>query len=105
LTDSKRVSVLRMHNGFWQVKIHYGFMEHPNIPEALEWCAEDGLDLDAMDTSYFLGRETLIPRLGSEMRLWREKVFVAMFRNAGDAAGFFGLPPNRVVELGTQVEM
>ncbi|HMX16660.1 MAG TPA: potassium transporter Kup [Rhodocyclaceae bacterium] len=103
--DSKRVSVLRMDNGFWQVKVYYGFMEHPDIPAALEWCAEDGLDLEAMDTSYFLGRETLIPRFGSEMHFWREKIFVAMFRNAGSAASFFGLPPNRVVELGTQVEM
>ncbi len=104
-TDSRRVSVRRMANDFWRVKVHYGFMEHPDIPAALAWCEEDGLDLDAMDTSYFLGRETLIPRFGSEMQFWREKIFVAMFRNAGNAASFFGLPPNRVVELGTQVEM
>lgn len=103
LDDSKRVSVQPMKNHFWQVKLHYGFMEQPNIPEALEWCAESGLDLNPMDTSYFLGRETLIPRISSEMCFWREKVFVAMFRNSGSAARFFGLPPNRVVELGTQV--
>ncbi len=105
LTESRRVAVHRMANNFWQVKVFYGFMEYPNISEALEWCAEDGLDLDPMDTSYFLGRETLIPKLGSEMCFWREKIFVAMFRNAGSAAAFFALPPNRVVELGTQVEM
>ncbi|MBL8491892.1 MAG: potassium transporter Kup [Rhodocyclaceae bacterium] len=104
-TDSRRVSVRRMAHDFWRVTVHYGFMEHPDIPAALAWCEEDGLDLDAMDTSYFLGRETLIPRFGSEMQFWREKIFVAMFRNAGNAASFFGLPPNRVVELGTQVEM
>jgi KUP system potassium uptake protein len=102
-TDSRRVAVQRLRNQFWQVKVFYGFMERPNLPEALEWCAEDGLDLDLMDTSFFLGRETLIPRLGSEMALWREKVFIGMFRNAGSAASFFGLPANRVVELGTQV--
>ena len=56
-----------------------------------------------MDTSFFLGRETIIPRMTSEMSFWREKIFIAMFRNAGSAASFFGLPPNRVVELGTQV--
>ena len=56
-----------------------------------------------MATSFFLGRETLIPKLGSEMRLWREKLFITMFRNAGSAASFFNIPPNRVVELGTQV--
>jgi KUP system potassium uptake protein len=103
LEDSKRVSVEPMKNDFWQVKLHYGFMEQPNIPEALEWCAESGLDFNPMDTSFFLGRETLIPRISSEMCFWREKVFVAMFRNAGSASRFFGLPPNRVVELGTQV--
>ena len=104
-TDSKRVSVQHLPKDFWRIKVFFGFMERPDIPTALEWCLEDGLDLDPMDTSYFLGRETLIPRLGSEMQFWREKIFVAMFRNAGSAAAFFGLPPNRVVELGTQVEM
>jgi KUP system potassium uptake protein len=54
-------------------------------------------------TSFFLGRETLIPKVGSDMALWREKLFVAMFRNAGSAATYFHLPPNRVVELGAQV--
>jgi KUP system potassium uptake protein len=56
-----------------------------------------------MDTSFFIGRETLIPRVGSEMCLWREKLFVSMFRNAGSATQFFKLPPNRVVELGAQI--
>jgi KUP system potassium uptake protein len=102
-TEAKRVTVARLQNQFWQVRVFYGFMEQPVLPEALEQCAEDGLALDPMDTSFFLGRETLIPRLNSEMCLWREKVFVGMFRNAGSAASFFGLPANRVVELGTQV--
>ncbi|MBI5922262.1 MAG: potassium transporter Kup [Betaproteobacteria bacterium] len=101
--DARRVIVEQMPNQFWQVTVFYGFMEQPNLPQALEWCAEDGLDLEPMDTSFFLGRETLIPKLGSELSLWREKIFIAMFRNAGSAAGFFGLPANRVVELGTQV--
>ncbi|MCX7169593.1 MAG: potassium transporter Kup [Proteobacteria bacterium] len=102
-TDARRVVVHRMHNQFWQVTVFYGFMEQPDLPQALEWCAEDGLDFEPMDTSFFLGRETLIPKLGSEMSLWREKIFIAMFRNAGSAASFFNLPANRVVELGTQV--
>jgi KUP system potassium uptake protein len=103
LTGSRRVAVERMENDFWQVRVFYGFMEQPDLPEALEWCAEDGLSFDDMQTSFFLGRETLIPRLHSEMCFWREKIFVGMFRNAGSAASFFGLPANRVVELGTQV--
>lgn len=103
MADSRRVAVERLPNEFWQVKVFYGFMEKPDLPESLEWCSESGLAFDAMDTSFFLGRETLIPRFNSEMCFWREKVFVGMFRNAGSAAGFFGLPANRVVELGTQV--
>jgi KUP system potassium uptake protein len=88
---------------FWRVKVHYGFMDQPNLPETLEWCAEQGLDFDLMDTSFFLGRESLFAAPGSEMSFWREKLFIAMFRNAGSAANFFRLPANRVVELGTQV--
>jgi len=100
---SRRVAVARPADSFWQVRVFYGFMEQANLPEALEWCADYGLRLDTMDTSYFLGRETLVPRLHSEMCAWRGKIFAGMFRNAGSAASFFGLPANRVVELGTQV--
>ena len=78
-------------------------MDEPNLPEALDWCAEQGLDFDMMDTSFFLGRETLIPKLGSSMAYWRALIFVAMFRNAGSATAFFKIPSNRVVELGSQV--
>ena len=103
LSGARRVEVVRLAHEFWQVKVFYGFMEPPDLPAALQLCGADGLQLEPMDTSFFLGRETLIPRLNSEMPLWREKIFVAMFRNAGSAATFFGLPANRVVELGTQV--
>lgn len=103
--DAIRVSVSRLDNDFWQVRVSYGFTEEPNLPAALEMCAEQGLRLDPMDTSYFLGRETLIPRFESGMSPWRGRIFVAMFRNAAHAASFFRLPPNRVVELGAQVEI
>jgi len=102
-TEEKRVVVTRLKNQFWQVRVSFGFMEQPNLPPALEQCAADGLVFEPMDTSFFLGRETLIPKLKSAMCFWREKVFIGMFRNAGSAVSFFGLPPNRVVELGTQV--
>ena len=101
--DAGRVVVGKMTNGFWRVKVFYGFKDEIDLPQALEWCAEQGLVLDMMDTSFFLGRETLIPRLGSEMPFWQEKLFIALFRNAGSAASFFKLPPNRVIELGTQI--
>lgn len=101
--DVDRVEVKQLKGNFWSVVVQYGFMDEPDIPHALSRCAESGLELSMMDTSFFLGRETLIPRMGSEMSLWREKLFIAMFRNAGSATAFFKIPSNRVVELGTQV--
>ncbi|UCV19441.1 potassium transporter Kup [Ferribacterium limneticum] len=101
--DIDRVEVHQLKENFWSVVIHYGFMDDPNVPGALDRCAVFGLDFSPLETSYFIGRETLIPRLGSEMAFWREKIFVAMFRNAGSATAFFKIPSNRVVELGTQV--
>jgi len=101
--DVDRVEVHRLEGNFSQVVIQYGFKDEPDIPAALAHCAEAGLEMDMMDTSFFLGRETLIPKLGSEMAYWRSLIFVAMFRNAGSATAFFRIPSNRVVELGTQV--
>jgi len=100
---AERVSVEVLPHDFYRVTLCYGFMEGPDLPRDLELCAQHGLALDMMDTSFFIGRETLIPRVGSEMSLWREKLFISMFRNAGSATNFFKLPPNRVVELGTQI--
>lgn len=101
--DVDRVEVHRLSNNFSQVVVQYGFKDEPDIPAALALCGEAGLAIEPMDTSFFLGRETLIPKLGSEMAYWRELLFVAMFRNAGSATAFFKIPSNRVVELGSQV--
>ena len=101
--DAQRILVERLSEQFYGVKIFYGFTEQPDVPAALEWCTEQGLELNPMQTSYFLGRETVVPKVGASMAQWREKLFVTMFRNAGSAASYFRLPPNRVVELGTQV--
>lgn len=101
--DIDRVEVRQLKENFWSVVVQYGFKDEPDIPQALQLCQEAGLELNAMETSYFIGRETLIPRLNSEMAFWREKLFVALFRNAGSATAFFKIPSNRVVELGTQV--
>ena len=103
--NAQRVVLEGLAHGFWRVRVYFGFMDDPDLPEALEWCAEQGLALDMMKTSFFLGRETLIPKLGARMPLWREKLFIAMFRNSGSATSYFRLPPNRVVELGTQLEL
>jgi len=101
--DEQRIAVNQINDRFYRVKVKFGFMDQPDLPKALAGCALHGLPLELMETSFFLGRETLIPKIGSEMALWREKLFVTMFRNAGSAATYFRIPPNRVVELGSQV--
>jgi len=101
--ENEQIEAQTLANGFYRIIVRYGFKDDPDIPQALDRCARFGIPFDAMATSFFLGRETLIPKLGSEMPLWREKLFIAMFRNAGSAASFFNIPPNRVVELGTQI--
>ncbi len=101
--DIDRVEVRHLAGNFSQVIVQYGFKDEPDIPAALKLGHAVGLNIEMMDTSFFLGRETLIPKLGSEMAYWRELLFVAMFRNAGSATAFFKIPSNRVVELGSQV--
>jgi KUP system potassium uptake protein len=103
LPEGERVEVRQLRDSFWSIIVRYGFKDEPDIPYALALCAESGLEFNPLDTSYSIGRETLIPRLNSEMAFWREKIFVAMFRNGGSATAFFKIPSNRVVELGTQV--
>ncbi|MFT3929525.1 MAG: potassium transporter Kup [Spongiibacteraceae bacterium] len=100
---AERAEVQRLSDQFYTVSINYGFMDEVNIPQAITQCERFGLTFDVMDTSFFLGRETLIPKLKSEMSFWREKFFITMYRNAGSAADYFKIPPNRIVELGAQV--
>ena len=103
IQNSQRVLVEHLNSRFHKVRIYYGFMEIPDVPAALEWCGEEGLPIEPMATSFFLGHETLQIQSGAGMALWRGKLFAAMFRNAGSVATYFKLPPNRVVELGSQV--
>ena len=101
--DIDRVEVKALGQDFWQVTVQYGFKDEPDLPEALTLCAPHGLEFDMMDTSFFLGRETLIARVSKEMAYWRVLLFSAMFRNATSITAFFRIPSNRVVELGSQV--
>lgn len=102
---SERIVVQHLGNGFHRVSVNYGFKDEPNLPLDLEACAGQGLVLDMMNSSFFIGKETLIPRMHSEMAFWREKLFISMFRNADSVTNYFKLPPNRVVELGAQVTL
>jgi KUP system potassium uptake protein len=115
-----RVECTELGEGFFKVVIHYGFMESPDIPSALARLGEVGCDrrpltIKPLETSYFLGRETLIasrsapptmpvPDSIGRMSLWRKRLFILMTRNARSATAFFGLPANRVVELGAQIQ-
>ncbi len=102
---SERVEVTDLGHGFWQVKLRYGFMEDVDIPLALRTVHHPGLKFKPLETTYFLGRETLIATKKGDLAQWREKLFAVMSRNARPATSYFRLPPNRVVELGAQVEL
>lgn len=96
-----RIEYFGLSKNFHRMVLKFGFKDDPNVPKTLH--TQDILHIEPMDTSYFLSREMLIPKPSQRMALWREKLFVAMFRNAGSAIPFFRIPPNRVVEIGTQV--
>ena len=100
-----RVHVEGLAEGFYRIVLRYGFSQDADIPKALRLCRTLGLEFDLMETSFFIGRETLIPSVRADMPLWQEKIFVSMSRNALSATDFFRIPSNRVVELGTQVQL
>src|SRR3954467_10737603 len=100
-----RSEVKELGSGFYLVTGRYGFMESPDIPALLSTLGAQGLEAKPMETSFFLGRETLLPTGNSRLSRWRKKLFILMARNAQSATAFFNLPPNRVVELGAQVQI
>ncbi len=102
---SQRVEVEDLGPGIYGVRLYYGFMEDPNIPQALESAGGQGLSLVSPDATYFLGRETIIASPRPGMASWRERLFALMSRNATTATAYFGIPPHQVVELGEQVEL
>jgi KUP system potassium uptake protein len=103
--DSRRCEVEDMGRGFWQVTLHFGFMDKPDVPAALALCAGHGLPIDPFATSFFLSRETVVPRGKGGMARWRQNLFEAMSRNCGRAVDYFGIPSNAVIELGTRVQL
>ena len=105
ISFDKRCEVEPLGRDCWQVTLHFGFKNDPDVPEALQQLKSRGVQLDPMDTSYFLSRDIVIPTLGDGMAMWREKLFASMHRNAAAAADFLNLPTNRVVELGSKVEI
>ena len=102
---NKRCDVEPLGHGCWQVTLHFGFKNDPDVPEALKLLTARGVHIEEMETSYFLSRDIVIPSLGAGMAMWREKLFASMHHNASGAADFLRLPTNRVVELGSKVEI
>jgi KUP system potassium uptake protein len=105
ISDADRVTVTSLGHECYQVDVHYGFMDERDIPYALDLCGKAGLHIDLMEVSYFISRQTVLASHKAGMALWRETVYAAMARNARDAADYFNIPPTRVIELGTQVEI
>jgi KUP system potassium uptake protein len=105
VADARRIEISTYPHAFYRVIARYGFMESPNIPGILTSSSCQSLAIDMMDTSFFLGRDNLVPKLHSALPVWRERIFMWLWRNAASATDFFRLPPNRVVEMGSQTEI
>ena len=105
VAQEERVEVESLGNGFHRLKVYYGFMEDPDIPKVLDTIRVPGFTYDPKDTTYFLGRETIIATRRSGMALWRERIFSIISHNATTATAYFCLPPDRVVEMGEQIEI
>ena len=105
VAPEQRVQVQALGHDFWRVTLHFGFMETPDVPQALKLAEVQGLRVPLFETTYFLSRETVVPTAGGGMANWRERLFAAMSRNAGGVVEYFRLPDNAVVELGTRVQI
>jgi KUP system potassium uptake protein len=104
VAEADRLRVQALGSGFWRVQVHFGYLDEPDVPQALQALAAQGLALDPMATSWFLSRETVLPG-GGGLVAWRQRLFAAMARSSGSASQFFRLPDNAVVELGTRVQL
>jgi KUP system potassium uptake protein len=104
--EARRISVEKLGENFWRLTVRYGFMEHPDIPVAIAAAGAYGCALQLNDITYYLGRETVLHRQdGKGMPRWREAIFAFLLRNSAQAAGFFNLPKDGVVEIGRQIEV
>ena len=104
IKDAERITIQRLPQGFYRITARYGFMESTDVPAILARARDAGIDNKPLDTTYYLGREQLIPTGTTPLWNWRKKLFVFMSRNSRSATAFYNIPPNRVVELGAQIE-
>jgi KUP system potassium uptake protein len=102
---SEKLEIHELAPHFFRIMAHYGFMEEPNVPAILRYVERDGLEYKPMETTFFLGRETLVMSRSRGMNYWRKLLFALLSRNAQRATLHYGIPPNRAIEIGAQVEM
>ena len=105
IAENERLEIASLGHDCWQVVIHYGFKDDPDVPGALTHLRGMGCEVSPMTTSYFLSRDSIVPTIGTGMAQWREKLFAQMHLNASSAADFLNLPSNSVVELGSKIEI
>lgn len=105
MNTAERVTAKRLADGFWQVQLRYGFMQHADVPQALLQLNLDGETLDPFTNSYFLSRDIIVPDVGGAMPRWRDQLFSVMSRNASSAVEYFNIPANSVIELGSRVQL
>jgi KUP system potassium uptake protein len=106
ISFADRVTCESLGHGCWRIRVRYGFMNRPDVTRALELCGALGLEFDLMETSFFLSRQKIVPVHGGVgMAFWRDRIFAAMARNAGNVTDYFNIPTNRVIELGARVQI
>ncbi len=105
IKNAERVKIENLGHGFFRVVVHFGFMEEPDVPAALALLRQQGFAFDELSTSYFVGRVSFVPARLPKLSRWRERVFIALSRNAQSAVDYFHLPIPQVVELGVQEEI
>jgi KUP system potassium uptake protein len=101
----RRLTVKELGQGIYRVNATVGFMQEPNVPKLLEYATKHGIDATPMTTTYYLGRQTLLTSGKTRIAKWRKLLFSFLSKNARPPSAFFGLPPNRVVEMGLQIEL
>jgi KUP system potassium uptake protein len=105
VTSNERIEVKALSHGFYRVIVRFGFMDRPDVSQALDLCKQHNLALEPLQTWFLLSRATVIPTPGKGMALWRERLFAAMARHARTAADYFNIPPAQVIEIGTKIEI
>jgi KUP system potassium uptake protein len=105
VSPGHRLEITALEHGFYRMIVYFGFMDRPDVSQALELSVKHGLELDPLQTWFLLSRATVVPTPGEGMAMWRERMFAAMARNARTAGDYFNIPSDKIIELGTKIEI